>query len=163
MAVKLIHDKLFIDLETKAIASDRLRINYNFHASMEDNPHRFLNVMARGTYITPHRHLDPPKDESFLVLKGSLAFCIFDDSGQLQSVYKLGDGEVYGIDVPAGTWHSLVVLSDVCVCYEVKPGPYLKATDKDFAPWAPRENEVESSPYLANLSTQVAEILKQDF
>ena len=28
---------------------------------MEDNPHRFLNVMVRGTYIIPHRHCDPPQ------------------------------------------------------------------------------------------------------
>ena len=25
---------------------------------MEDNPHRFLNVMVKGTYVAAHRHLD---------------------------------------------------------------------------------------------------------
>ena len=46
-------------------------------AGAADNPHRFLNVMAKGTYIAPHRHLDPRKAESFLVLRGEVAFFIF--------------------------------------------------------------------------------------
>jgi cupin fold WbuC family metalloprotein len=50
---------------------------------MEDNPHRFRNVMIQGTYIAPHRHRDPPKSESFLVLEGELAFFTFDDAGQI--------------------------------------------------------------------------------
>ena len=40
---------LFQTLIERARQSPRLRINHNFHGSMEDNPHRFLNVMPRGT------------------------------------------------------------------------------------------------------------------
>jgi cupin fold WbuC family metalloprotein len=57
---------------------------------MEDNPHRFLNVMIRGTYVTPHRHRDPPKSESFIVLEGELAFFTFDDAGEITSTVVLG-------------------------------------------------------------------------
>lgn len=39
--------------------------------------------MIRGTYATPHRHLDPPKSESFLVLADELAFFTFDVAGQV--------------------------------------------------------------------------------
>ena len=37
------------------------------------------------------------------------------------------------------------------MCYEVKPGPYSAANDKDFAPWAPREGEPGVAAYLESL------------
>jgi cupin fold WbuC family metalloprotein len=33
------------------------------------------------TYIPPHRHLDPNKDETFVVLRGLLGLVLFDDAG----------------------------------------------------------------------------------
>ena len=80
--VQLIDSALFLPLIERARQSPRLRTNHNFHTSMEDNPHRFLNVMIQGTYIAPHRHRDPPKAEAFIVLEGELAFFTFDDAGK---------------------------------------------------------------------------------
>ena len=34
---------------SSARQSPRLRTNHNFRTGIEDNPHRFLNVMIRGT------------------------------------------------------------------------------------------------------------------
>lgn len=150
MNIQLLDDALFDRLIERARQSPRLRTNHNFHASMEENPHRFLNVMVRGTYIAPHRHLDPPKSESFLVLRGEVAFLIFDDTGTITRREVLGPGQI-GIDIGPGIWHTLVVLSDVVVCYEVKPGPYSAANDKDFARWAPREGESGVAEYLERL------------
>jgi cupin fold WbuC family metalloprotein len=149
--VQLLDAGLIGALIERARASPRMRINHNFHSSMEDNPHRFLNVMIRGTYIAPHRHQDPPKSESFLILEGEVAFFIFDDTGAISSTHVLGR-ETLGIDIPPGLWHTLVVLSPYAVCYEVKPGPYSATNDKDFAPWAPREGEAGVGAYLANLN-----------
>jgi len=148
--VQLVDRRLFDVLIARAASSPRLRTNHNFHASMEDNPHRFLNVMVRGTYIPPHRHVDPPKAEAFLVLQGELAFFTFDDDGAIATRHVLG-GEAAGIDVQPGVWHTLAVLSPHVVCYEVKPGPYSAASDKDFAPWAPREGDPRASEYLERL------------
>jgi len=148
--IQLIGPDLFEPLIERARQSPRLRANHNFHAAMDENPHRFLNVMARGTYVTPHRHLDPPKTEAFLVLQGEIAFFVFDDEGNVVERHDLGRGAI-GIDVAAGVWHSLAVLSEIAVCYEVKPGPYTQANDKDFAPWAPREGDPGASEYLARL------------
>ena len=149
-SVQTLNRELLEDLIQRARQSPRLRINHNFHASMEDNPHRFLNVMVKGTYIAPHRHLDPPKAESFLVLDGEVAFFIFDDSGAVLRTEVVGRDPI-GIDLPAGVWHTLTPLSAHAVCYEVKPGPYTAATDKDFAPWAPREGGAGVSAYLEGL------------
>jgi len=78
---QLLGSELFQTLVDRAHQSPRLRTNHNFHLSLDDNPGRFLNVMAKGTYIAPHRHIDPPKSESFLVLDGEIAFFTFDDAG----------------------------------------------------------------------------------
>jgi cupin fold WbuC family metalloprotein len=141
---------LLDDLIKQARQSPRLRINHNFHASMKDNPHRFLNVMVKGTYVAPHRHLDPPKAESFVVLEGEVAFFIFDNEGNLIRTDVIGKDPV-GIDLAPGVWHSLTPISSYAVCYEVKPGPYLASTDKDFAPWAPREGDAGVPTYLEGL------------
>jgi cupin fold WbuC family metalloprotein len=141
---------LLDELIERAKKSPRLRVNHNFHASMEENPHRFLNVLARGTYIAPHRHLAPPKAEAFLVLEGQVAFFLFDDTGRVVRTEVVGRDPI-GIDLPAGVWHTLAPVSDHAVCYEVKPGPYSEANDKDFAPWAPREGDAGAAAYLVSL------------
>jgi cupin fold WbuC family metalloprotein len=152
--IKTLNKALFQDLIERAQRSPRLRINHNFHASMEDNPHRFLNVMAKGTYIAPHRHLDPPKAESFVVLDGEVAFFIFDDAGEVVRTEILG-GDPIGIDLAPGVWHTLSPVSAYAVCYEVKPGPYSAANDKDFAPWAPREGDSGVAGYLEKLMSSL--------
>lgn len=151
--VQLITTELFEGVLGQARRSPRRRMNHNFHAGPDDNPHRFLNVMLHGTYVTPHRHTSPPKPESFLVLEGQLAFFLFDDAGQVMARHLLGRGPagVLGIDVAPGLWHSMAVVTPYAVCLEVKPGPYSAATDKDFAPWAPREGAPEAPVYLESL------------
>ncbi len=149
-SMQLIDASLFERMLAQARQSPRRRINYNFHPTLEDNPHRFLNVMLRGTYIAPHRHLDPPKSESFLVLKGELAFFIFDDDGRITAAQRLGLDPI-GIDIRPGVWHTIAVLSDEAICFEVKPGPYSAANDKNFAPWAPREGDPAAPLYLQSL------------
>jgi cupin fold WbuC family metalloprotein len=152
--IQVLDAALFGELIQRAEMSARRRTNHNFHRSMEENPHRFLNVMLRGTYVTPHRHLDPPKSESFLVLSGEMAFFAFDDTGSVIRQILLGRDPM-GVDIQPGVWHTLVVLSEEAVCFEVKPGPYSVANDKDFAPWAPRENDPGVAAYLAALVSRV--------
>jgi len=148
--IQLVDPAMFPDLIERAVRSPRLRTNHNFHDSAQDNPHRFLNVLVRGTYIAPHRHRDPPKSESFLALEGQVACFLFDDRGSVTAIHVLGRDAV-GIDIPPGVWHTLAVLTPHAVCYEVKPGPYSAITDKDFAPWAPREGDPGAPSYLEAL------------
>jgi cupin fold WbuC family metalloprotein len=154
--IQLVNRALFAALLEQARQSPRRRINFNFHAGPEDNPHRFLNVMLEGAYIAPHRHSDPPKAESFLVLEGEVAFFIFDGRGRIAEIRRLG-GDPMGIDLPPGVWHTMAVLSPHAVCYEVKPGPYSPLTDKEFAPWAPREGDPAVPAYLRTLLASLEE------
>ena len=62
--MKLIDKQLLDDVSRQAQKSDRLRMNYNFHQSLEDKCHRFLNAVEPGTKVEIHRH--PTKDELFV-------------------------------------------------------------------------------------------------
>jgi cupin fold WbuC family metalloprotein len=149
--VQLLDEALIESTLAKARSSPRLRKNHNFHASDADGFHRFLNAWVRGTYVAPHRHVTPPKPEAFLVLRGQLVCFVFDDAGRVTERVVLGRDGRHGIDLAAGVWHSLAPLTEEAVCYEVKPGPWDPATDKEFAPWAPREGDPGAASYLASL------------
>jgi cupin fold WbuC family metalloprotein len=110
--------------------------------------------MAKGTYVAPHRHLNPPKAESFVVLEGEVAFFIFDDAGGVVRTEVVGRDPM-GIDLAPGVWHTLTPVSEHAVCYEVKPGPYSVSNDKDFATWAPREGDPGVAEYLGNLLSTI--------
>jgi cupin fold WbuC family metalloprotein len=88
------------------------------------------------------------------VLEGELAFFTFDDAGQIISTVTLGRDAV-GVDIEPSVWHTIVVLSPHVVCFEVKPGPYSAAADKDFAPWAPREGGATAGAYRERLISSV--------
>jgi cupin fold WbuC family metalloprotein len=163
--IQLITEDLIEATLEAARRSPRRRMNHNFHAGPDDNPHRFLNVLLEATYVAPHRHLKPPKAESFLVMEGWVALFCFENDGRVQSRHLLGRGELpqglpralagivraRGIDLEPGVWHTLTAVSPYAVCYEVKPGPWDPKTDKEFAPWAPPEGDPDAAAYLRGL------------
>ena len=65
--MKLITEELLDTVTSQAKENSRLRMNYNFHASMDAPIHRLLNALEPGTYLPPHRHTD--KEETYLVLR----------------------------------------------------------------------------------------------
>ena len=67
--MKIIDKQLLDKTNEQAKQSPRLRMNYNFHERLDDPVNRLLNAMEPGSYIRPHRHLDPDKDEIFLLLR----------------------------------------------------------------------------------------------
>ena len=66
--MKVIDTTLLDKVSSEAKESPRLRMNYNFHLSLDDKCHRFLNAVEPGTKVEIHRH--PTKDESFVLLRG---------------------------------------------------------------------------------------------
>ncbi|WMJ73145.1 WbuC family cupin fold metalloprotein [Cytophagaceae bacterium ABcell3] len=150
-----IDSALLDETSTKAAASPRRRMNYNFHSTMEDSMHRMLNAMEPGTYVQPHKHEDPDKTEAFIILRGSIAVVIFDADGTPQEVHVLkAESGSYGLEIPPRVWHTLICLEPGSVIYEIKHGPYTASTDKNFASWAPAEEFPEAHSYLQKLINQ---------
>jgi cupin fold WbuC family metalloprotein len=162
--VKIISHKVLDQLSLEATGSERLRKNLNLHDDYADPCQRLFIAMEPGTYIRPHRHTDPPKPECFMAARGKLALVVFDDDGDVKQVISFGDGcDTLAIDLPAGEWHSIIVIEPGSIFFETKPGPYVAMSDKDFAPWAPEENSPEVGSYLSVLTEIVLKKESENF
>ncbi|WNG51581.1 cupin fold metalloprotein, WbuC family [Archangium minus] len=132
--------------------SPRRRIILPFHKKEDELLHRMLNVIQPDSYVRPHRHLEPPKAEAWVVLRGALAFFTFEEEGRVRDCLSLeAGGEQFGVDLAPGIFHGLIALAPDTVLFEVKNGPYAPANEKSFAPWAPEEGTPEAVSYLARL------------
>ena len=119
--MKLITEELLDTVTSQAKENSRLRMNYNFHASMDAPIHRLLNALEPGTYLPPHRHTD--KEETYLVLRGSLLAFFYDDAGNVTDKVCLNPSEgKYGLEIPSNTWHSIIALESGTVIFEIKKG-----------------------------------------
>jgi len=111
-----------------------------------------LNGIEPGSYIRPHRHLDPEKDEAFILMKGRLGVITFNPDGTVAETVLLShDGGNLAADIPCGVYHAAVSLETGTVFYEAKAGPYLPLLEEEKALWAPEENDPRSSAYLERL------------
>lgn len=120
----VIDEQLLNLVSAKAKASPRLRMNYNFHQSLEDKCHRFPNAVEPGTDVPIHKH--PTKDESFVVLRGKVRSTTYNDDGSvINSVVLCAEDGVYGVDIPKGVWHKLESLEPNSVIFECKEGPFV--------------------------------------
>lgn len=153
--MKIIDRNLLDNLSAEARVNPRLRKNYNIHPSDDFCCHRLLNAMEPGSYIRPHRHLDPVKDETFVILRGSLAVIIFDKKGIVLSRTLLAaGGETLAIDIPHGAFHTAVCLEPGTIFFEAKAGPYIPITEEEKAHWSPIDGSPEVAAYLAALVSQ---------
>ncbi len=154
---ELIDLNLLDHVSGMARGSARLRKNHNFHASDSDCCHRLLNAMEPGSYVIPHRHVDPNKDETFVVLRGRFGLILFDTGGAITQKFVLDSvGPGIGITIPHGTFHSVVSLLPGSVFFESKAGPYAPLTPEELAAWAPAERDVGAAPYCSRLEALFA-------
>ncbi len=134
-------DQALLDQTCQIAAdSDRKRKNVNFHPADDFPAHRLINAMQPGSYVRPHRHLAPSKDESIVVLQGRFGYLSFDDQGGIVETLTLGAGSpVLGVDIPHGTTHTLLALEPNSVFFEAKAGPFMPLTNDEIAHWSPAE------------------------
>jgi len=125
---------------------------------MEEPVHRLLNALEPGTYVRPHRHLDPNKAETAIAVAGQIGVLLFDDSGNvLESRVLAPGGADLGVQMPAGAWHTFVALAPGSVFFETKAGPWAPLTPEETASWSP----AEGSPEAAGLERRWRELLQR--
>ena len=122
--MKIIDDNLVDALAQQAKQSPRLRMNHNFHQSLDDKCHRFLNALEPGTQIPVHHH--PTKDETCVILKGKVRVTTYNDQGEvLETSILCHEDGVYGADIPKNVWHGIECL-EPSVLLECKEGPFVE-------------------------------------
>jgi cupin fold WbuC family metalloprotein len=158
MSIKRFSPEFLGTLIEEAGLSPRSRQHRNIHRSYEDPCQRFLNAIGMDSYIRPHRHSLDPKAETLVAVRGTFALVIFDDGGAVQEMVRFGtekygeaEGLSVGVDLPPGTWHTIMALVPGAVLLELKAGPFDSSAAKEPAPWAPEEGSVDALPYLQGL------------
>lgn len=144
MEVKLINKELLDTLHEKAKASERLRQNFDLRTTAEDTSQRMLNALEVGTHVPIHRHLKT--SETVVCIEGCLDWVFYEELPSVDTGGPVHDGEtaadetcfvetarfrvcpregLYGIQVPLGAWHSVVV-HEPSTILEAKDGAYGK-------------------------------------
>lgn len=120
----VIDKKLLDQVSEQAKASPRLRINYNFHHSLDEKFHRFLNAVEPGTEVPIHKH--PTKDETFVLLRGKIRVTTHNDDGSIiDDIVLCPKEEKYGVNIPKGVWHKVESLVSGSCFFECKEGPFV--------------------------------------
>ena len=120
----VIDDKVLDGLSAQAKDSPRLRMKLNFHQSLEDKCHRFLNAVAPRTEVPIHRH--PTKDESFVILRGKVRVTTHNYDGSIIEDHVISPTEGrYGVNVEKNVWHTVEALDSNSVIFECKEGPFV--------------------------------------
>jgi len=150
--MKIVTTDLLRRLSEQARTSPRLRRNHNIHNNDESRCHRLLNAIEPASYVRPHRHLDPEKDEAFILMCGRLGVVTFSDDGAIAETVLLSreDGKL-AADIPHGIYHTALSLEPGTVFFEAKAGPYLPLSDAEKAAWAPADDEPAATMYLERL------------
>ena len=128
-----INTQLLDSVSAKAKQSPRLRMNHNFHDSLDAPAQRLLNALEPGTELPIHRHRNTA--ETYVLLRGRMNVVFYNEHkeeiGRFEADPLKGE---YGVHIPAGQWHTLEVLEPNTVLFEVKDGPYAPFQPEDMLP-----------------------------
>ena len=129
--MKIIDKCLLDSVSSDAKESRRLRMNYNFHDSLNAPCQRLLNALEPGTVVPIHRHKHT--SETYILLRGKLKMMFYNDKKEVigESILSIEAGN-YGIHIPAGVRHSMEVLASGTMIFETKDGPYMPIQECDI-------------------------------
>lgn len=142
MDIQTLNEELLNALRSQAKASERKRMNFDLRTTTEDGSQRMLNSMEPGTHVPIHRHLK--SSETVICIDGCLDWVFYEELPNMDAGGPIHNGEIaadescfketarfrvcpregqYGIQVPMGAWHSVVVHESSTIL-EAKDGPY---------------------------------------
>lgn len=126
-----IDSKLLNKVSAQAKLNERLRMNFNFHDTLGAPAQRLLNALEPGTILPIHRHQHTA--ETYILLRGKIKVLYYNDKKEIvQSVLLDPLKGNYGVHIPIGQWHTLEVLEEDTVIFEVKDGPYTPLSSEDL-------------------------------
>ena len=127
----IIDTNLLDALTAQAKASPRLRMNLDLRNTPADQSQRMLNALEPGTVMPIHRHQNT--SETVVVLRGKVKWLYYNDQGELtDTILVEADGDIRGLSVPMGQWHSIECLETGSVILETKDGPWEAMKEEDM-------------------------------
>lgn len=129
--MKIIDNKLLDAITAQAKENPRLRMNFNFHDSLNAPAQRLLNALEPGTEVPTHRHRHTA--ETYVLLRGELEIILYNDRKEITETVILNpENGVFGAHIPIGQWHAVKVRTADTVIFEVKDGPYAPLDAEDI-------------------------------
>ena len=126
----IIDTNLLDALTAQAKASPRLRMNLDLRNTPADHSQRMLNALEPGTVMPIHRHRHT--SETVVVLRGKVKWLYYNDKGELtDTILVEAGGDICGLSVPMGQWHSLECLESGSVILECKDGAWEAMKEED--------------------------------
>lgn len=127
----LISTAVLDELTAQAKASPRLRMNLDLRNTPADQSQRMLNALEPGTVMPIHRHRHT--SETVVVLRGKVKWLYYNDQGELtDTILVEAGGDICGLSVPMGQWHSLECLESGSVILETKDGAWEALREEDL-------------------------------
>ena len=83
----ILDDKLLDEVTARAKTSERLRMNFNLHDSLDAKAQRLLNALEPGTVLPVHRH--PHTHETYVILRGRFDVIFCDEHGRQAQRFAL--------------------------------------------------------------------------
>lgn len=128
----IISNQIIDNLIAEAKASPRLRKNYNLHASTSDSVQRMFNAIEPGTIVPIHRHKSV--NETMILLRGKMKVIEYDENySPTSTILDINSGNI-GVHIKSCVWHTVEVLEEGTVVFEVKEGPYQPLSEDDILP-----------------------------
>ena len=125
-----INDQLLDELLSQAETNERRRVNQDLRNGDGDTSQRMLNALQPGTHVPIHRHTTT--SETVILLRGHVTELFYNEKGVECGRHELNPAKgVYGVQVPVGMWHTLVV-HEPSVIIEMKDGAYVPITMDDI-------------------------------
>ena len=119
------------ELTAQAKASPRLRMNLDLRNTPADQSQRMLNALEPGTVMPIHRHRHT--SETVVVLRGKVKWLYYNDKGELtDTILVEAGGDICGLSVPMGQWHSIECLESGSVILETKDGAWEAMKEEDM-------------------------------
>lgn len=126
----ILDDKLLDGVTEKAKKSERLRMNFNLHESLDAKAQRLFNALEPGTILPIHRHRNTA--ETYILLRGRMNVIFYNEDGSISEKKEINPLKgIYGAHIEKGQWHTLEVLESGTVLFEVKDGPYIPFQPED--------------------------------
>ncbi len=126
-----INNAILDTLSAQAKSSPRLRMNLDLRNSTDDHSQRMLNALEPGTVMPIHRHQNT--SETVVVLRGKVKWLYYNDKGELtDTILVEAGGDICGLNVPMGQWHSLECLEPGSVILECKDGAWKALGEEDI-------------------------------
>ena len=89
----IIDNELLNEISRRATESERLRMNYNLHDSLDAKAQRLLNALEPGTILPIHRHRHTA--ETYILLRGRIDVIFYSDDATIVSRHELDPEQLW--------------------------------------------------------------------